>query len=187
MQLPDGVTRERALALSGVAGLMIVLLACLVMVAGALSDDEEPLSAAPTPAPTRTPAPTPTPKPKPTPVPLTPSQRAAREAAAEVVRSRGFEVVRLRDYDPRRKLRVLIGEDAAGMRMAFFFVDDSYIGNDSTQSSAELKVKRAGNVQVTLRYGLASGEDVDVRFKWNGSSLVPQDPVPDAAARAAGG
>ena len=171
---PDHVSRERALAIAGVAGLMAVGLACLVMIASAFTGDDEPEITAAAPTATATPKPTATPEPKPTPVPLTPEQRAARETAAELVRSKGFEVVRLRDYDPRRKLRVLIGEEPGGGRMAFFFVDDLYIGNDRKALSPKLRVKRAGNIQVTLSYDRLT----DVRFKWDGTSLVPQDALP---------
>ena len=170
MQEPN---RQRALAVAGVTGLMIVALVALIMIASAFNGDDEPEVAA-GPAPTRTPEPTPTPKPKPTPVPLTAEQRAARQAAAQLVESKGFEVVRLRDYDPRRKLRVLIGEDTAGGRLAFFFVDGTYIGNDRSSASPKLEVKRAGNLQVTLTYD----EGTDVRFRWDGSRLAPQDPLP---------
>ena len=166
------LTRERALAVAGVAGLMVIGLICLVMIASAFSGDDEPEIAAP--IATSTPTPTATATPKPTPVPLTADQKAARETAAELVRDKGFEVVRLRDYDPRRKLRVLLGEEPAGGRMAFFFVDDLYIGNDRSALSEKLRVKRAGNIQVTLTYDGAT----DVRFKWDGTRLVPQDPLP---------
>ena len=166
------LTRQRALAVAGVAGLMITGLIILIMVASAFDDDEPEVATAP--VATSTPKPTPTAKPKPTPVPLTADQRVQRQTAAQLVESKGFEVVRLRDYDPRRKLRVLIGEDTAGGRLAFFFVDETYIGNDRTSSSPKLKVKRAGNIQVTLTYDAGT----DVRFKWDGTRLVPQDPLP---------
>jgi hypothetical protein len=167
----EELNRQRALAVAGVAGLMIIGLAMLIMVASAFDDGEKEASA---PVASRTPRPTPTAKPKPTPVPLTAEQRAARTAARQLVESKGFEVVRLRDYDPRRKLRVLIGEDTAGGRLAFFFVDDTYIGNDRTSSSRKLKVKRTGRTQVTLTYDGTT----DVRFRWDGSRLAPQDPLP---------
>lgn len=167
------LTRERMLALAGVTGLLAVGLICLVMIASAMSGDDEPEIQAAGPAATRTPEPTPTATPKPTPEPLSAGERAARDTAAELVRSKGFEPVRLRDYDPRRKLRVLIGEEPSGQRMAFFFVDDLYIGNDRSTTSPKLKVKRAGNIQVTLTY-----DKTDVRFKWDGGKLVPQDPLP---------
>jgi hypothetical protein len=180
------VTRERALAFAGLLGLLAVGLACVVMVSRAITgDDETSVGVSATPVPTRTPKPTPTATPKPTPVPLNAEQRAAREAAAEVVRSRGFEVVKLRDYDPRRTLRVLLGQEANGMRRAFFFVDDRYIGNDAAESSAKLKVKRQGRTQVTLTYTLAQGGPVDVRFKWDGARLNPLEALPAAPLRAA--
>ena len=168
------ITRERALAIAGVTGLMIAGLLTLVWIVSAISGDDEPEITASAPTATSTPKPTPTAKPEPTPVPLTPEGRAAREAAAQTVRDKGFEPVRLRDYDPRRKLRVMLGRDTSGARMAFFFVDDLYIGNDRTRTSPELKVKRAGNIQVTLTYDGTT----DVRFKWDGNRLVPQDPLP---------
>jgi hypothetical protein len=186
LKLPDGITRERALAFAGLAGLIGIGLACLVMIAGAFSgSDEEAVSTA-APIPTRTQKPTPTPKPKPTPVPLTAEQRTMREAAAQIVTSRGFEVVKLRDYDPRRTLRVLIGRETSGLRRAFFFVDERYIGNDAGESSAKIKVKRQGRTQVTLTYGLAQGGPVDVRFRWDGTKLIPLEALPSAALRAVG-
>ena len=167
------LTRQRALALAGVTGLMAAGLAMLIMVASAFDGDEEREVAA-GPAATATPVPTATPRPERTPAPLTAAQRAARQAAAQLVESKGFEVVRLRDYDPRRKLRVLIGEDASGGRLAFFFVDGGYIGNDRSTAGPGLKVERAGNVQVTLTYEGGT----DVRFRWDGTRLAPQDPLP---------
>ena len=166
-------TRARALAVAGVAGLMIVALASLIMIASAFDGDDEPELSAP-PSATGTPRPTPTAKPKPTPVPLTAEQRAARDAAVQLVESKGFEVVRKRDYDPRRRLRVLIGEDTAGGRLAFFFVDGTYVGNDRSSASPDLRVKRARDTQVTLSYGGGT----DVRFRWDGTRLAPQDPLP---------
>lgn len=162
--------RARLLAVAGVAGLMAAGLFMLVSIVSALSGDAEQEARAPL----ATPEPTPTPKPKPTPVPLTAEQRSQRRAAAEIVRGRGFEVVRLRDYDPRRELRVLLGRDGGGGRLAFFFVDDTYVGNDRPTVSEKLRVKRTGERQVTLTYD----GDTDVRFRWDGATLAPRDPLP---------
>ena len=183
-------TRARALAVAGVAGLMIVGLASLIMIASAFDGDDEPELSAP-PSATGTPRPTPTAKPKPTPVPLTAEQRAARDAAVQLVESKGFEVVRKRDYDPRRRLRVLIGEDTAGGRLAFFFVEDDYIGNDGTSPSQRLSVGRQSDTRVTLRYGVYQAGDEPccpsetraVRFEWDGQRLQPLDSIPDASLR----
>jgi hypothetical protein len=192
VKLPAGVTPERALALAGVAGLMAVAIAILVMISNIGSGDppKATLGALATPVPTATPKPTPTPTP--TPVPLTPEQLAARTAAAQIVTSRGYSVVRLRDYDPRRTLRVLIGRDAGGSRLAFFFVDDRYIGNDATEPSGKLKVKSQKITKVTLTYGVyapgdqpccPSGSPVDVVFRWDGTQLSPQDALPQSQLR----
>ena len=189
------LTRERMLALAGVAGLLLVGLISLILVVGAAGGDDEEEEVAVQPTATATATPTATPTPSPTPVPLTPQQRAEREAAAEVVTSRGFEVVRLRDYDPRKTLRVLIGRTTTDAHMAFFFVNGDYIGNDSTDTSARLRVARQGDLRVTLAYDIyAPGDEPDrptggpvrVRFTWDGTQLAPQDPVPPPEQRTPG-
>lgn len=178
-------TPERMLAVAGTAGLLLVGLASLLMIAGTGGEDREPQAAIATPTATATPTPTATPKPEPTPVPLTAEQRAQREAAAQIVTSRGFEPVKLRDYDPRRTLRVLLGRRTDGYRLAFFFVGDRYIGNDAREASAKLRVRKQQDTRVTLAYGTTGGS-VDVRFQWDGSQLQPLDLIPSAEQRQAG-
>ena len=192
--VPDSMTPERILALAGVGGLLLVGLISLILLVGAAGgDDEEPVAATATA--TATPEPTATPKPKPTPVPLTADQKAERQAAADIVESRGFDVVRLRDYDPRKTLRVLIGRTSSGSHLAFFFVNGDYIGNDAQDPSAKLKMAKAGDLVVTLSYGIfapgdepgkPSGGPVKVRFKWDGTRLAPQDPLPAPEQRTPG-
>ena len=194
-RLPQGLTPERALALAGVAGLLLTGLITLVLVVGAATgDDEQPIVAASTSTATPTSTPTATPKPRPTPVPLTPEQREERSAAVMTVEQKGFEVVRARDWDPRRTLRVLIGRQTSGGRsLAFFFVRDrGYIGNDTSAASAKLRVRRSRDTVVTLEYGIfAPGDTPDkptanperVRFQWDGGSLRPLDPVPPESLR----
>ena len=192
---PDNLTPERILALAGVGGLLLVGLISLILVFSAASGgDEEPETAAQATA-TATPSPTPTPEPTPTPVPLTAQQKQERQAAADIVTSRGFEVVRLRDYDPRKTLRVLIGRSTTDTFLAFFFVNGDYIGNDAEDSSAKLRVTKKGDLQVTLAYGIyAPGDEPDtptggpvrVRFKWDGTRLAPQDPLPPPEQRTPG-
>ena len=194
-EAPHNLTPERILALAGVAGLLLIGLISFILVVGAAGgvDDEQEVASEPTA--TATPSPTPTPKPTPTPVPLTPEQKAERQAAAEVVASRGFEVVRLKDYDPRKTLRVLIGRTTSGSHLAFFFVNGDYIGNDATDPSAKLRVARRGDLAVTLAYGIyapgdapdaPSGGPVRVRFTWDGTRLAPQDPLPPPEQRTPG-
>lgn len=187
------MTPERVLALAGTAGLLLVFVVILVMVAGTVAGGDEdeltPLAAA-TPTPTRTPAPSPTP------VPLTAGQKAARRAARDVVRDQGYEPLSLKSYKLDATLRVLVGHpsgDEDGARRAFFFVEETYVGNDVSDPSAKLFVKRAGDKQVTLAYRTWAPDDesccptggpVDVRFKWDGAQLIPLDPIPPSEQRA---
>ncbi len=184
---PNWLTRERGLALAGLFGLFVVGVICLAMILSAGGDDGEQAAAAPaaTAAPTQAPSPTPTPTP--TPVPLTPAQRAERRAAADQVRQQGYEPVSLKAYHPDQNLRVLLGEAegaaAAAGRRAFFFVDGQFIGTDATEPSAELRISKQTNNTVTLRYGLNTGEEARVRFKWEAGTLSPQTPIPPALQR----
>lgn len=193
----DELTPERILALGGVIALLTVGLVVLIMIAGAVGGDGDDgeREAATAVTPTVAATPTATPTLSPTPPPLTPVERAARAKAAELVRTRSFEVTRLRDYDPRAKLAVLIGRQGDNSRLAFFFVDGEYIGNDATDPSAELRVVKKTRTQVTLAYGIyapgdepenPTGGPVRVRFRWNGSRLEPRDPLPPPEQRTPG-
>jgi hypothetical protein len=150
--VPDHLTPERILALAAVAGLLLVGLISLILIAGATGgDDEDQVAAAPTA--TATPKPTATPK------------------------------------------RVLVGRTTSGSHLAFFFVNGDYIGNDAPDPSAKLKVARLGDLTVTLAYGIyapgdaqdkPTGGPVKVRFKWDGTRLAPQDPLPPPDQRTPG-
>jgi len=195
--MPGWLSLERALALAGLAGLLLVAVACLALLAGDDGDGARTAAegqvagaiATPTATPTRTPTPTPTPAP--TPEPLTPAERAQRSAAVEQVRAQGFEPVSRRAYHPDQDLRVMLGEPtvqtrAAGVpegRRAFFFVGGEYIGTDTSDVSSDLRIARQTKSTVTLAYGLGTEEEETVRFKWDGSSLTPQSPIPPAEQR----
>lgn len=192
--MTSGLTRDRLLALAGLAGLFLVGIVCLVLLLGAGGGDEEGGGevAAGTATATPTPTPTATATPKPTPPPLTPEQREQRSAAADQVRTQGFEPVSLRAYKPDRTLRVILGERdetaaaAAGGapgRRAFFFVGDAYIGTDVSDASTTLAVARQSERTVTLRYGLTTGESESVRYAWDGTNLTPQSAIPPVDQR----
>ena len=194
--VPGWLTRDRALALAGLIALLAVAVASLVMIAGAAGGgDEEEVAATATPTPTPTPTPKPTPKPTPTPtptpVPLTPEQLVQRRAAADQLRQQGYEPVSLRAYHPDQTLRVLLGSPssatrAAGVpegRRAFFFVGDAYVDTDAPEVSSDLRIIRQTENTVTLRYGLDTGENATVRFRWDGATLAPQSVVPPAVQR----
>ena len=183
--MPPWLSLERALALAGLAGLLLVGLLSVGLVLTSGGGEEETQALAPTPSPSPTPTPAPTPK------PLTPEQRAERRAAVEQLREQGFEPVRLKQYDPEKTLRVLLGEPtaasrAAGVpegRRAFFFVGDAFVGTDAPEVSSDLELGRRTERAVTLRYGLETLEDTAVRFRWDGTALVPQSTVPSVLER----
>jgi hypothetical protein len=116
---------------------------------------------------------------------LTASQRAARTAAVAAVRSQGYEPVRVRQFDPRHALRVLVAHpsgDPLGPRRAFFFRSSGLVGSDSPSGSSRLAVSGAGRSWVTLAYGVyafgdrsccPSGGRVEVRFGWTGGAVAP--------------
>ncbi|HEX8101837.1 MAG TPA: hypothetical protein VF533_04450 [Solirubrobacteraceae bacterium] len=190
--MPPWLSLDRILALAGLAGLLVVGVIALSMLAGIGDDDggaETEAAATATPTPTRTPEPTPTPTP--TPTPLTAEERAERSAAADQIRQQGYEPVSLRTYHPDQDLRVMLGEPsdatrAAGVpegRRAFFFVGDSFIGTDASEVSSDLQIARQTRRSTTLLYGLDTGEDARVRFVWDGTSLAPQSEIPPADQR----
>jgi hypothetical protein len=118
--------------------------------------------------------------------------------AAAVVRAKGFTPNNTADYHSNQALRVLIGTrtgsgDGYG-QLAFFFVNDRYIGTDSSQPSATLKVVGQGDTEVTLAYPLyrkndplccPGGGQATVHFQLNNGKLTPLNPIPPASSSAA--
>jgi hypothetical protein len=112
-------------------------------------------------------------------------------AAAAVMRERGFTPNDTSDYHPNQALRVLVGTrtgsgDGYGQQ-AFFFVNGRYIGTDSKQPSATLKVLSQSDTEVTLAYPLyrksdplssPSGGQARVTFQLNNGKLVPLGSIP---------
>jgi hypothetical protein len=92
----------------------------------------------------------------------TKAQLAARAAAVAEVRRQGFTTLRLRDYDPKATLRVLVGRpvgDAAGGTRAFFFLKDRFLGNDALSPSSKLTIAKQGKITVMLSYGVYAAGD----------------------------
>jgi len=181
------------LAVAGLTGLLIVLGAILALIGSAAGGDGGEPEVAATPAATSTPEPSPTLKPKPTPEPLTPEEELERQEAIDLVSSRGFDVVRKRDWKPEDTLQVLIGRSSTGGKLAFFFVDGVYMGNDDTETSVQLRVVDTEDLDVVLRYGIfesgdapdtPTGEPVTVRFRYDGGGVAPVEAVPAAEQRA---
>ena len=93
---------------------------------------------------------------------MTKKQSAAREEAVDEIRRQGFTTLKASDYDPRAKLRVLIGRpvgDAAGGNRAFFFSDDAFIGNDARAPAPSCEVAKQSKTTVTLSYGVYAPGD----------------------------
>jgi hypothetical protein len=106
--------------------------------------------------------------------------------AEAVLQARGFTANATSDYHPNQTLRVLIGTRAGTGQQAFFFVGDHYIGTDSKQSSAQVRVVSQSDTEVTLAYSLSSSSGAghaDVRFQLNNGKLTPLDPIPPASSR----
>ena len=74
-------------------------------------------------------------------------------------------------------------------QQAFFFLNGRYIGTDSKQPSATLKVLSQSDTEVTLAYPLyrkrdplssPSGGEAHVTFQLNNGKLVPLGKIPPA-------
>ena len=128
------------------------------------------------------------------PKPLTASQKRAREKAVDAVREQGDTTLRAADYDPRARLRVLIGRpvgDATGGYSAYFFTKDGFLGKDAQFRSTKVEVAKQGKATITLRYGVYKDGDKAgqpsrtkrVRFRLDGGTMTALDTVPDADSR----
>ncbi len=120
---------------------------------------------------------------------------AEATAAAAVIAAHGYTAGDLSDYHPTQTLRVLIGTRTGSAdgynQRAFFFLDNHYLGTDSTQSSASLRVVSQSDTEVALAYALyrshdplccPSGGQTTVRFQLNNGQLAALDPIPPASS-----
>lgn len=120
-------------------------------------------------------------------------------AAAGVVHAHGYTASDTSQYHSNQTLGVLVGTrsgsgDGYGQQ-AFFFVNGRYIGTDSSQPSATLRVVSQSDTAVTLGYPLykshdalccPSGGEARVRFELNNGKLTPMQPIPPSTASAGG-
>ncbi len=121
------------------------------------------------------------------------SQTAPQEAqqAATVVRAHGYTPDNLSEYHPSQTLRTLVGTrsgsaDGYGQQV-FFFVDGRFIGTDTKEPSASLKVVSQDDTEAVVAYRLyrpgdplssPSGGQVLVHFQLNNGMLVPVGTIP---------
>ena len=128
------------------------------------------------------------------PKPLTAKEKRARAQAVEVLRERGDTTLRDEDYDPRARLRVLIGRpvgDSTGGYTAYFFTKDGFVAPDAQSRSTKVKVSKRGKATITLSYGVYKDGDKagepsgtkKVRFRLDGGAFTALDTVPSADER----
>lgn len=116
----------------------------------------------------------------------------ALAAAVATVESQGYTPNDTAEYRPQQTLRVLTatrtGAGGSYQQRAFFFVDERYIGTDSSQPSGSVKVVSQGETSVTLSYGMYGAGDSPccpssqstVRFQLDDGHLQALDSIPPA-------
>lgn len=175
----------------------------LLVLAGCGGGDEPTSAAAPTETVTRTvtaPATTPTTtgagSTTTAPTPPNPDATLSLQAAEQVLDARGYAPLGERDWRPDQPLKVLLGVSHSAdprAEQAFLFVGGTFIGTDTKDPSASIEVTAQDGDSVTLGYALyrpsdavdsPTGGTAEVTYAWNGTRLVPQDPIPSAAADA---
>jgi len=128
--------------------------------------------------------------------PSDPDAPLSLQAAEQVLDARGYAPLAERDWRPDQPLKVLLGVSRSAdprAEQAFFFVGDTFIGTDTKDPSASIEVAGQGDTSVTLSYGLyrpadqidvPTGGTADVTYRWDGSALTPQDPIPASSPAA---
>ena len=116
-------------------------------------------------------------------------------AASELVRARGYTPNNTAEYHENQTLRVLVGTKTGSAegygQQAFFFVDGHYLGTDTKEPSATVKVLSQSDTEVTLAYPVYGAGDAlsspsgqsTVRFVLNNGKLTPVGTIPPASAR----
>jgi len=118
-------------------------------------------------------------------------------AAAATVRAHGFTPNDTSQYHPDQTLRVLVGTRTGSgdgyAQQAFFFLGNRYIGTDTSQPSASIRVVSQSDTEVTLSYPLYRAHDplccpgggsATVSFQLNNGRLTPQQTIPPASSQA---
>jgi hypothetical protein len=115
--------------------------------------------------------------------------------AESVLQTKGYTASETSQYHPNQALRVLVGtrsgsSDGYGQQ-AFFFVNGRYIGTDTKEPSATVKVLSQNDTEVTLAYPLyrpgdplanPSGGQATVHFQLNDGKLTPLGTIPPASS-----
>ncbi|GAC1437778.1 MAG: hypothetical protein NVSMB51_12600 [Solirubrobacteraceae bacterium] len=120
----------------------------------------------------------------------------AEAAAVAKLRALGFTPLGSGSYHADQTLRVLIGARSGSAddrtQRAFFFNGGRYLGTDTADTSAEIRVAAQSDTEVTLEYGIYRAGDAlccphggtrKVRFQLDMGRLMAVDPLPSAAGR----
>jgi hypothetical protein len=121
------------------------------------------------------------------------NQAEGLEEAESAIQARGYTAQETSQYHPDQTLRVLVGTrtgsgDGYGQQ-AFFFVDGRYLGTDTKEPSATIRVISQSDTEVTLAYALyrpgdplssPGGGQATVSFALNDGKLTALDPIPPA-------
>jgi hypothetical protein len=123
------------------------------------------------------------------------TQAEGLDGATAAVRARGYTPNDTSQYHPNQTLRVLVGTRTGSSdgydQQAFFFVDGKYIGTDTKDPSASIKVISQSDTEVTLGYATyakgaplssPSGE-AKVTYALNNGELTPVDAIPSTSER----
>jgi hypothetical protein len=115
--------------------------------------------------------------------------------AVAVVKALGFTPNNTSDYRADQTLRVLTatrtGSGDGYAQQVFFFVGNRYIGTDTSQPSAGVKVVAQSDTEVKLAYPLyrphdplccPGGGQATVRFQLNNGRLVPLGTIPPSSS-----
>jgi hypothetical protein len=116
-------------------------------------------------------------------------------SAVAAVQARGYTPEETSQYHAGQTLRVLVGtrtgsSDGYGQQ-AFFFVAGRYIGTDTKEPSATVKVLAQSDTEVTLGYPLyrdgdplsdPSGGTATVHFQLDNGKLTALNPIPPASS-----
>lgn len=114
-------------------------------------------------------------------------------AATAALNSRGYTPNDTSEYHPQQTLQVLVGTrtgsgDGYGQQ-AFFFLEGRYLGTDTKEPSAKLKVVSQSDTEVAIAYPLyrsgdplccAGGGQHIVHFQLDNGKLAAMDPIPPA-------
>jgi hypothetical protein len=116
-------------------------------------------------------------------------------AATEVLTQRGYTAKNPSEYHAGQTLRVLVGtrdgSTEGHAQQAFFFLDGRYLGTDTKEPSAQMKVLSQSDTEVAIAYGLyrqgdslccPSGGQRVVHFALNNGKLTALDPIPPASS-----